>query len=178
MFIDTLFLLLMVMAVYKGFSRGFIVAVFSFFAYFLGMAAALKLSASVAVYLQEQANLSGPWLPALSFLLVFVAVIFLVRWGAAFVRKAISMVLLGWVDKIAGVLLYALLYTFLLSIVLFYAAKLNIISPEAQAASSTFSFVAPLGPWFIDGLGKILPFFSDMFSQLGQFFGSVATQSS
>ena len=176
MFIDTLFLLLMIMAVYKGYSRGFIVAVFSFFAYLLGMAAALKLSSSVAVHLQEKANISGPWLPTISFLIVFIATIFAVRWGAAFVKKAISLVLLGWVDKIAGVMLYALLYTMLLSVILFYAARINIISPETQVASSTFSFIAPLGPWFIDALGYIIPFFSNMFTELGLFFEKVAKQ--
>src|SRR3954469_3729541 len=101
MLIDLICLILLVMAVFKGISRGFIVAVFSLLAFIIGLAAALKLSAVVAVHLHEKMNVSGYWLPFLSFLIVFVAVVFLIRWGAALVKKAVSIAFLGWLDAFA-----------------------------------------------------------------------------
>ena len=56
MIIDIIFLILLALAVIKGISRGFIVAVFSFFAIIIGVAAAMKLSYIVANWLQHSFN--------------------------------------------------------------------------------------------------------------------------
>ena len=162
------------MAIFKGVSKGFIVAVFSLLAFIIGLAAALKLSAVVAVYLQEKMNVSGYWLPFLAFLIVFVAVVFLVRFGAAIVKKAVSIAFLGWADALAGVVLYAVMYLMVYSVILFFATRIHLISADAQATSRTYSFIEPFGPKVMSLLGKAIPFFSHMFSDLSSFFQSVS----
>ncbi len=164
----------MVMALFKGYTRGLIVAIFSLFAFMLGLAAALKLSAVVAQRLQDKMNISGYFLPIISFALVFIAVVFVVNVAAGLLRKAVRLAFLGWLDSFGGILLYAVIYLMLYSIVLFYATKINLISPEMQTASVTYSFIAPWGPKVIDGLGKLLPFFSNLFSDLSRFFEGVS----
>ena len=79
--------------------------------------------------------------------------------------------MLGWVNRIGGIIFYALLYSIVLSIFLFYAVQLHLIKNETITASSCYSFIKPLGPGIIDKLGIIIPFFKDMFSQLQHFFG-------
>lgn len=174
MIIDIIFVILVGMAIFKGFSQGFIVALFSLFAYIIGLAAAMKLSAVVASYLQTGWNISGRLLPVLSFMLVFIAVIIVVRLTAGIIKKAVSVMFLGWLDKLAGFILFTLLYLFIYSVILFYAAQVHLISVEAQAASATYSYIAPFGPKVINGLGVIIPFFSDMFTDLQHFFEGVA----
>jgi membrane protein required for colicin V production len=174
MFIDVVFLILMLLAIFKGISRGFIVAVFSLLAFIIGLAAALKLSATVADHLHRKMDLSGYWLPVLSFLLVFIAVIFIVRWGAALIKKVISFAFLGWIDTLLGIILYAIMYLMVYSIVLFYATRIGLISPDAQLASKTYSYIEPFGPTVIKALGKVVPFFSNMFSELSSFFEGVS----
>lgn len=176
MIIDIIFVVLLVLAIIKGFSRGLIVAVFSFVAFLVGMAAALKLSAVVAISLQEKANVKGSWLPVISFFLVFIAVVLAVRLGAKLLKKAVSMVLLGWVDTIGGIILYALLYLFIYSVILFYAANIGLISLETQKASVTFEYIQPLGPKVINGIGKVIPIFSNLFGQLSSFFDSASSK--
>ena len=176
MIIDIIFVVLLVLAIIKGFSRGLIVAVFSFVAFLVGMAAALKLSAVVAISLQEKANVTGSWLPVISFFLVFIAVVLAVRLGAKLLKKAVSMVLLGWVDTIGGIILYALLYLFIYSVILFYAANIGLISLETQKASVTFEYIQPLGPKVINGIGKVIPIFSNLFGQLSSFFDSASSK--
>ena len=176
MIIDIIFVVLLVLAIIKGFSRGLIVAVFSFVAFLVGMAAALKLSAVVAVSLQEKANVSGSWLPVISFFLVFIAVVLAVRLGAKLLKKAVSMVLLGWVDTIGGIILYALLYLFIYSVILFYVANIGLISLETQKASVTYEYIQPLGPKVINGIGKVIPIFSNLFGQLSSFFESASAK--
>ena len=174
MLIDIIFLILMVMAIFKGISKGFIVAVFSLIAFIIGLAAAVKLSAVVAVSLQEKMGLHGYWLPVLSFLIVFAGVVLLVRAGAFLLKKAVSVVFLGWVDSLAGMFLYAVMYTMAYSVILFFATRIHLISPETQAASHTFGFIEPFGPMVMSWLGKAIPFFSHMFSDLTHFFARMS----
>jgi membrane protein required for colicin V production len=71
MIIDIIFLLLLAIAVIKGITRGFVVAVFSFLAIIIGLAAAMKLSYIVANWLQGFFQYGKAWLPFVSFLIVF-----------------------------------------------------------------------------------------------------------
>ena len=171
MWIDVLFLLFMLLAVFKGLQRGFLLAVFSAVAFIIGLAAAMKLSAAVAGYLKGSAHVTTRWLPVLAFIGVFLVVVLLVRGGARLIEAAIDMAMMGWLNRLAGVLLYALVYTIILSVLLFYAIQVHIVSDNALAASATYRFIRPFGPVVIDGFGKLIPLFRDMFAQLEDFFG-------
>jgi len=174
MIIDAIFFILLILAVIKGLSRGFVVAVFSFFAIIIGVAAAMKLSYIVATWLQHSFNINGSWLPVLSFAIVLIAVIILVRWIANLIQAAINVAMLGWLNKLGGVILYLFIYLFVYSIVLFYLTKMNFIKPETIAASHTYNLVEPFGTKAIDILGSIIPLFKDIFQQLSDFFESLA----
>jgi membrane protein required for colicin V production len=176
MIIDVAFLIVMIIAVFQGYSKGFIVGIFSFIGFLIGLAAALKLSAIVAHRLEFSADISTKWLPVVSFALVFILVVFLVNIGARILKKAVSMVLLGWVDKLGGIILYMVIYSIIFSVLLFFGTKTLILKPETIATSSVYSFVSPWGPKVIDSLGKILPVFKDLFSQLEHFFENIGTK--
>ena len=80
MFIDIIGLILLVWATFKGLRNGFVVAVFSFLAFIIGLAAALKLSAVAAEYLGSNISIGERWLPFIAFALVFfVVVLFIAR---------------------------------------------------------------------------------------------------
>ena len=59
MIIDSAFLIIMAVAVFRGFSKGFVVGIFSFFAVIIGLAAALKLSSVVAQHLGDSSGTTG-----------------------------------------------------------------------------------------------------------------------
>jgi membrane protein required for colicin V production len=174
MMIDIVFILVLIAAIVKGLRRGLIVAVFSFVAFIAGIAAALKLSTVVADYLKDSVNVSARWLPVLSFILVFIVVALLVRLGANLIEKTVELALLGWVNKLGGILFYCVLYIFLYSVVLFYAQQLQLINENTIAQSVTWPWLQPMGPWVIDGLGNWVPVFKDMFTELKDFFGNMA----
>jgi membrane protein required for colicin V production len=174
MIIDIIFLILLVLAIVKGISRGFIVAVFSFLAIIIGVAAAMKLSFIVANWLQHSFNTGKQWLPVLSFLIVFIGVILLVRWIANIIQAAINVAMLGWLNKLGGIVLYVLIYFFVYSIVLFYLTKINLCKDETIAASHTYSFIEPFGPKAIEIIGNVIPVFKNIFGQLSDFFANIA----
>jgi membrane protein required for colicin V production len=165
---------MLIMAVIKGLRRGLIIAVFSILAFIAGIAAAMKLSVVVAGYLKDSVNVSAKWLPVLSFIIVFVAVVLLVRLIARLLEKSVEMVLMGWANKIGGILLYIVLYMFLLSVLLFFAQQIKLFSDSTLAQSVTGPWIQPLGPWVIDGFGKLIPVFKDMFTELSNFFAGLA----
>lgn len=174
MIIDIIFFILIVLAVIKGISRGFIVAVFSFFAIIIGVAAAMKLSYIVANWLQHSFNTNGKWLPILSFIIVLVGVIVLVRWVANLIQAAIKVAMLAWLNKLGGIILYLFLYLFVYSIFLFYLTKMNFIKAETIKASHTYSLIEPFGPKAIEITGNIIPVFKNIFQQLSDFFEKIA----
>ena len=173
MLIDIIFIFLLALALWKGFSKGFIVALFSVIALFVGLAAAMKLSAVAAELLKDTMQVSAKWLAFLSFFLVFLLAVFLVRLGAAAVEKMVEMMMLGWLNRLAGILLYAVMYTIILSVIVFYLEKVGILGPPSLAGSKTYPFIRPWGPAAINGIGVIFPFFKNMFLELGNFFDSV-----
>ncbi len=171
--IDIIFFILMLSAIYKGYTRGFIVSVVSFFAVVIGLAAALKLSAIVANWLRQSTYISSQWLPFLSFIIVMIGVIFLLRLMANVLQKSVEFLLMGWANKIGGMLFYAIIYTMVFSVVLFYADKMNIVKQDTVSASKCYPFVQPWGIKVINGFGKIIPMFKDLFTQLETFFDSI-----
>ncbi|MEO7444022.1 MAG: CvpA family protein [Ferruginibacter sp.] len=170
MFIDVVFILLMVWAIIKGLRKGLIVALFSFLAFFVGLAAALKLSTVVAARLGSASGESSRFLPLLSFILVFLAVAFLVSLAGRLLQKTFEVAMLGWANRIGGIIFYILLYSMTFSILLFYISQLHLISAETQSTSIFYGYLQPLAPAVMNALGKIIPFFSNMFTQLQGFF--------
>lgn len=174
MILDLFFAVIIVLAIIKGFQRGLIVGLFSLVAVIIGLAAAMKLSAVVAQYIGSAVKVSDEWLPVISFAVVFIVIVLLIRLGANAIERTVEVVMLGWLNRLGGILLYAVIYTLVFSVLLFYAEQLNLIKPETIEKSVSYSFIQPWGPKAINGIGAIIPVFKDMFSELEQFFDGVA----
>jgi membrane protein required for colicin V production len=174
--IDIIFAILILMAVIKGIRKGLAVAVFSIIAYIVGLAAALKLSALVAVYLQQHISISNKWLPFISFALVFLLVVILVNWSGKLIEKSFEMVFLGWANKLGGVLVYVLLYSIIYSVLLFYAEKIKLFTAESIGQSIIYPYLRPWAPAVIEGFAVLIPWFKDSFKQLEDFFAGVANK--
>ena len=157
-------------AVVKGWRNGLVVSAFSFAGLIIGLAAAIKLSAVVAMHLENSFNTSSRWLPLLSFILVLVLVGLLVRWLAKLLEGALKLAMMGWLNRLGGVLLYLILYTTVYSILLFYGAKSHLISAQNVADSKIYPVIASWGPSLIDFIAKFVPFFKNMFTELEDFF--------
>ena len=176
MVIDAFFALIILLACIKGYRKGLIVALFSIVAFVLGLAAAVKLSTVVAEKLHTATDVSARWLPVVSFILVFLIVVILVHLGAKMLQKSAEMIMLGWVNKLGGIIFYGLLYSIIFSIFLFYAVQLKMIKTSTLDASVCYRIIQPLGPAVIDKLGFIIPFFKDMFNELEHFFDGISNK--
>jgi membrane protein required for colicin V production len=170
MFLDSVVIIILVFAFFKGFRKGLVVALFSFIGFFIGLAAAIKLSSIAAFYINESFTISQRWVPFIAFTLVFLLVVFLVRLGAKAIEGMLSAVTLGWVNRVGGVLFFSVLYLFIFSLFVFYAEQLHVIKEDTMQASVTFPFLKQLAPKMMSILGAVIPVFSNMFHDLMNFF--------
>ena len=174
MILDLIFAVVIVLAMLKGYQRGLIVGLFSLVAVIIGLAAAMKLSTVAAGYIGKTVKISQEWLPVISFAIVFILVVLLIRLGANAIERTVEVVMLGWLNKLGGILLYAVIYTIVFSVLLFYAEQIKLVKAETIQQSVVYSFVQPWGPKAINGIGAVIPFFKDMFGELESFFDGVA----
>ena len=172
--LDLIYAVIVILAVFQGYRRGLIVGLFSLVAVIIGLAAAMKLSIVAGKYIGKVINISDEWMPVISFAAVFLIIVLLIRLGARAIEKTIQFAMLGWVNKIGGIIFYAAVYTIVFSVILFYAEQMKWLQPETINKSVTYTFVQPWGPKAINGFGSIIPVFKDMFGELEKFFDRIA----
>jgi len=172
--IDIIVMILLSFAAFRGYRMGLIAGVGSFLSLMVGLAAAMKLSVVVAAKIGESANVAGRWLPFISFLIVFSLTVIIVRMIARLLQKFTETILLGWVDKIGGILFFGLMYLSFFGVILFYVNKLELLPANTETKSLTYQFIKPIGRAVVDSMGVVIPVFKNMFAELEQFFGAAA----
>jgi membrane protein required for colicin V production len=128
----------------------------------------------VANYLADNTGIATKWLPVVSFLVVFIGVIIIINILAKMIEKAMEITMLGFVNRIGGVIFYVLIDTFIFSIVLFYANQLHFISDKTIADSFCYGYIEPLAPKVMEVLAGALPFLKNVFTDLEKFFSGIA----
>jgi membrane protein required for colicin V production len=172
--IDILFFIFIFIAIVHGWKKGLILALFSMLCGLIGLAAAVKLSAILATHMKSDLHMTSRWLPVFAFIIVFVFVIIIIRWAGRLLEKLIKMVLLEWLNKLGGILLFLVLYLSVYSVILFYGTKTQIISKQMMGNSQFYSLIAPFGPAVIRFITGFIPFGQDMFVALEGFFDRIA----
>lgn len=173
MFIDICLLAILVFAVFKGVTQGLVMALCSFLAIIIGLAAAVKTSALVARWLSGAMDVQAAWLPFLAFVLVMVAVMLAARIVARLLETTLHLTMMGWANRLGGILLFGCVYVTLFSVIMFYMERLQLLKPEMIAASKSYPYICFWGPEALQFFGKLLPVFKGMFDELSQFFGSL-----
>ncbi|HXB30489.1 MAG TPA: CvpA family protein [Puia sp.] len=172
--IDIFFCIIIVLAIIRGWRKGLILGLFSLVCGLIGLAAAVKLSAVVATHMKSDLHMSTRWLPVIAFILVFILVIIIVSWAGRILEKFIKLILLEWLNKLGGILLFLILYLSIYSIILFYGTQTQIISKHAANESHFYHLIAPFGPAVIRFITGFIPFGHDMFKALEGFFDKIA----
>lgn len=160
----------------RGYMKGLIMAAFSVIAILLGILVALKLSQSFATWLLVNDYITSGWAQVISYVVLFIGVVLLVRLIGKLLQKAVEGIMLGIFNKLAGGILYAFLGAVLWSSLLWIGAKMLVISPQTIEASKTYSWLSLLAPWFFEQAGKLLPFVRDTFANLESFFSTINGQ--
>lgn len=157
----------------RGYMKGIIVAAFSLISIVLGIIVSLKLSGWLAQWLLEKGLVTSGWAQIISYAILFIAVIIVVRLIAKAFETTLQLAMLGWANGLIGGLLYAYLGAIVWSSVLWISNQMHFISPETIVYSKTYKYFEPIAPWAFEQVGKFLPFAKDTFESLQHFFDHV-----
>ena len=148
---------LLIIALLKGYKNGFIRALISFFSLFIGLVLAFQFAGWVAGQLKEHTKITSHWLPFISFLIVLILVLIVLRWIASFLQQTAEWLLLGWLNKLFGMLLYGFIYFTILSAVIYFFQILGVIEASKMKDTYTYAWLQKWWPYCMEKISIWLP---------------------
>src|SRR5882672_8161761 len=106
------------MGAWSGYKEGFLMSLISLVAIILGVLGGFKLMGLGMIFLEEKFNADKNTLPYLSFAVIFIIIVFLVRFLGSVIKHSIDKSFLGSTDQAMGAMLGAFRTMFMLSIVI------------------------------------------------------------
>jgi len=135
---------------YRGFSKGFIIEIATLIGLVAGIYAAMHFSFFTTDILKDYFTLNEKYMSILSFTVTFIVVVILVVFIGRLLEKFVSIVALGFLDKliggIFGIIKSALIVSVLLFIITSFDTHNNIISNKTKANSVLYKPIASIVP--------------------------------
>lgn len=165
MAIDILLLILLALAVYQGWTKGFIMAVFVFISYFVALALAFHFSGTVEGYLRTHSSSDSKWFSFLSFILVLIAGIIAVRLVGKIIEKSAELMLLGLVNKLLGILVMSVIYVTFFAVILVYCNRFGMVGDGQATESRSLNYMMGYGQWLVSHFSEWLPALKNLFNE-------------
>ena len=102
MALDIIGVTLIIVFFIRGYMKGIIVAVFSVLAITLGIICSLKLSEKLASFLYEKGWVTSGWAQLVSYVLLFVAIVLIVRVVAKAIETSAKALMMGCINSGIG----------------------------------------------------------------------------
>ena len=152
-----------------GYRKGFVMEIVTLLALILAVIGGFHFLHWGISLLQTHFDLSGKFVPFLSFILIFVAIVLIVNAVGKVFQKILHMAFLGGVDKAAGALLGGIKWLFFLSLVIWAFQVFGVEIPEhLRDKSMLYSYVVGLAPYLVDMFGYIIPATSDLLDKISE----------
>jgi len=175
MVIDIITLLLVVLALYKGWSKGLIMSLFVLLSYAVALTCAFYFSSKVAGYFKASAGSESKWYSILAFIVVMIGAIILVRIIGKLIEKTAELMLLGMINRILGIVVFGLVYGSLLAILIVYLQNYGLLDDSMIQNAKTGSYLNNYGDWLLKKLTVWMPEIKNMFNNSKQFIEQKAT---
>lgn len=171
--IDIVAIIVGVLLLIKGYQRGILVALGASLAFILGLVFAFSFSARGSVYLLDRGWASASWAPVLSFVILFFGLVWICRYLIKLLEGLLSGVMLGWVNRGLGAILYLSIGAVALSTFLWLANSAHLISTDTLFQSKSYPYLKPIAPWVFEHIGALIPFIKESLQDLKHFFEQV-----
>ena len=73
-------------------------------------------------------------------------------------QQTADWLMLGWLNKLLGMVLYILIYGTILSAFIYFMALLGVVEKSTMDTATTYSYLAKWWPYFMAKLSEWLPF--------------------
>lgn len=164
MIIDIITVILLAFAIYKGWTKGFTMAIFTFASYFIAILLALQFSGMLAGYMKNYAKSDSKWYSFLSFVLVLLAGIIAVRIVGKLIEKSAQVLMLGLPNKMLGMLFFSFIYLTVFAVFLVYAEKFEMIDQYNVVNSKSYNYLLRFGKGFVEQCSRWLPDIKNLFN--------------
>jgi len=148
--VDLVFGILLLWAAYRGFTKGFIVQLATLAALLLGILGAVLFSDFTSDLIIKKFDVTGQYLPILSFAVTFLVIVIAVHLFAKMLNRLIDAIALGVVNRLLGVLFSLLKTGFIVSIILVLINKadnrFNFIPNETKENSLLYKPLSNFAP--------------------------------
>lgn len=135
---------------YHGYRKGFIIEATSLAAFILGLFFAFYFSNFTAGILKEYFTIQTKYMAAIAFVVTFVVVLLIVLLVGKIVEKFIDILLLGFLNKLAGgvfgVLKGALFLSIIIFVINYFDASHSIIKQKAKDNSVLYKPIESIAP--------------------------------
>jgi membrane protein required for colicin V production len=166
MWIDILSGTILIIAILQGYRHGLIKAIISFCSLFIGLIVAFQFAGYISKILKEHTKIGSQWLPFIAFLVVLIGVMILLKMITGILQQSAEWLLLGWLNKLLGMVLYALIYGTILSAVLYFMILLGVVEKSSIKDSFSFSYLESWWPYFMKKLSLWIPSIKSSLSSL------------
>lgn len=157
-YIDIILVIFLVLAAVNGFRKGLILEVASLAALILGVWGAIEFSDVTSEFLTENLGWEFNHMNLISFVITFVIIVILVHLVASSLSKLVEVAMLGWANRITGMVFGVVKTAFILSILLLIFNKIDedvhIISTETKLNSQLYEPIRKFAP-------SVFPFISN-----------------
>lgn len=175
MILDLIAALIIAYGFYRGFSNGLIGTVVDTMSILVGVVVALKFSPLLISYIQDVVNINPALEFVLGFLLIFFAVMLLLRFIGDRIEGLLKAVKINFINQIAGGALLGFVFAFCIGLLFMLLSNLKIINDSYASQSTLFSFLVNLSEdsgWLIDAFKNL---FSDFWEKFMATIDSVKT---
>lgn len=157
MWLDLLTGTILIIALLQGYKNGLIRAVVSFMSLFIGLVLAFQFAGWVAIQLKEHTKIASHWLPFISFLLVLIVVMLVLKWTSRLLQQTAEWLMLGWLNKLLGIVLYAFIYFTILSAVVYFLQILGVVEEPKMKETYSYHYLQSWWPYCMGKMGEWLP---------------------
>ncbi|MCK4360872.1 MAG: CvpA family protein, partial [Bacteroidales bacterium] len=152
-FLDIILILPVIWFAYKGFTKGFIIELTLLVALVLGVFIAINFSYFAADFLTDNTKIAHKYISIIAFVITFIAIVIAAFAVGKLLEKVINLLLLGFINKIAGCLFGILKAAFILSVIIFiinsFDSKQAVITKKIRENSILYKPIASIAPYII-----------------------------
>lgn len=151
---DVIILIILLYGLIKGFIKGFIIEVAGIIALILGVTGSFKFTSILEVYLNSYVDWSPKTVQIISFIILFIIIIYAVSLLAKMITKTLKIIALGMINRIFGGIFGLLKWCVILSSLVLVSQEINeiitLIPDKTLKDSVSYNLLDKLGEFLFD----------------------------
>lgn len=158
--IDIIIVICFLPAIYFGIKNGLVKQIIAIASIYFGITLSLRFADAVTEWMKGFVSFNPSWMKIVSFIIIFGVVAIVLNLLGKLLEKIIHVTLLGWLNRLLGILLSFALFAIIISTIIYFVDSANelihFIPDEKKEASNFY-------PVLLDLSKKLFPYLKTLF---------------